>query len=159
EMDLTLTWTDDVGMQRQLSLMRPKKTFVAPPPKENPKLPSPEPVLDAPPEIGSAAQGSGMGTGLPGLSTHSKPPPRRFTPPYGASRASGSGPAGGGAGGDGLVLDAPAALSTGSKVSAAIIGLNPSDSLKGPIPPGSRSGEFSAAPSVGKASTGDVKGG
>jgi len=44
-------------------------------------------------------------------------------------------------------------------VNAAIIGLNPSESLKGPIPPGSRAGEFSAAPSVGKPSTGDVKGG
>lgn len=154
ELDVKLNWVDDAGVQRSLALMRPKKTFVAPPRKEAPKLPVPEPVLDEPPEVGSA--GAAQVARLPGMTTQNKPPPRRFTPPS-ERKASGAHGAGG-SGGDGVLLETPAALPSGSKLSAAIVGLNPSDNLNYPIPPGNRPAEFSAAPSIGKTSTGDVNG-
>jgi hypothetical protein len=50
-------------------------------------------------------------------------------------------------------------LSGASNLNAAIIGLNPSGPIPSMLPPGSRSAEFSAAPTVGTAATGDVKGG
>ena len=50
-------------------------------------------------------------------------------------------------------------LSGASNLNAAIIGLNPSGPIPSVLPPGSRSAEFSAAPTVGNTASGDVKGG
>ena len=150
EPEATLTWTDAGGVPRSLTTVRPKRAFVAPPKPDESKSAHPV-VLESAPELG--AQGATQLSKLPGpgVAIQTKLPSRRFTPPSGKSSS-----AGGGNGG--VDLDAPPELKGTSNLSAAIVGLHPTDKLEGPIPPGSRPGEFSAAPNVGKTSTGDVNG-
>jgi hypothetical protein len=148
EPELQLTWTDPSGAERSLSLLRQRR-FIPPPARERPKLPTPV-MLDAP--VDTALGTTAPPAGLPGLATSSKPPPKSFTPPSGR-KSSGSG-----SGAGGVSLEAPPSLQAGASVDAAIVGLNPADHLSGPIPPGSRPGQFSAAPTVGKTATGEVNG-
>ena len=147
EPDVTVTWTNDGGAVRSLTMMRPKRAFVAPPRPDASKSAKPV-VLESAPELGS--EGAAQLAKLPGLGIP-KAPSRRFTPPSGKASS-------GGGGGNGVSLDIPPQLSATSNLSAAIVGLRPSDRIDGPIPPGSRPGEFSAAPSVGKTATGDLNG-
>ena len=130
-------------------MMRPKRAFVAPPRPDASKSAHPV-VLESAPELGwkeppnyRSCQDSGF-------------PLRR---PRGASPRHPEGVHRGRRAGDGgAPLDIPPQLSATSNLSAAIVGLRPSERIEGPIPPGSRPGEFSAAPNVGKTSTGDVNG-
>jgi len=154
EPDLTLTWTEPGGLNRSLTLTRPKaRPFVAPP-KKDPRLPTSVVVLDGPPELGPGGA-AGPNALAAGLGTQPKLPGKPFNPPLGRASSSSSSSSGAGSGGSNLE-DAPNLAST-SNLSAAIIGLNPTDQASA-IPPGSRPAQFSVAPTVGKTSTGEVNG-
>ena len=149
EPSVILTWTEPSGLERSLTLMRPKaRPFVAP--KRAARTPpNPEPVrLEAAPELGPL--GPPQPNGLAGLTPHTKLPSKPFTPPVGRAQS--------GAGSAGSYLESPPSLPpAGSNLSAAIIGLHPTEK-EIPIPAGSRPGQFSTAPVVGEAATGDVHG-
>jgi Gram-negative bacterial TonB protein C-terminal len=148
EPSLVLTWTEPNGLDHSLTVLRPKaQPFVAPK-REARKLTSLEPVhLEAAPELGPV--GAAHPNGLAGLAPQNKLPSRPFTPPPGrASSGRGSGEPS---------LESPPNLPAGSNLNAAIIGLHPTDK-EIPIPAGSRPAQFSTAPTVGEAATGDVHG-
>jgi hypothetical protein len=123
------------------------KPFIAPP--SIPKPPAAEPLLAEPELTLTWTEQGGAPRSLTMLRT--KLPPKPFTPPSGRAR--------GAAGGAGPGLDSPPNLPASANLNAAIIGLHPTDQIQGPIPPGERAAEFSAAPKTGAASTGDVKAG
>jgi hypothetical protein len=129
----------------------PVRPFV-PPPSKSPKLaPGDAVVLEGPDQSVSLVAGNGGDVkGLPGLVGQQKVPAIPFTPP---SRGAASG-SGSGSGGPGL--ESAPNLPSGSNLSTAIVGLNPAATLTSPIPPGSRSAQFSTAPTVGRPATGDV---
>jgi hypothetical protein len=117
---------------------KPRKAFVPPPPSQQPpKLVIPVQTADVPlPD--AAITGAPMaraslpdGLGAPSFSKGAPPPP---SAPPGPANAAGNG-----------------------KVDIAVVGLHPND--KGPVPDGSRPGQFSKAPTVGELATGEVKGG
>ncbi len=155
EPEATLTWTEPGGISHSITTVRPKRAFIAPPKPDESKAAHPV-VLESAPELGS--EGAAQLSKLPGVGVTTKVPSRRYVPPSGNSSTGVAGGAGGRVGGKGVDLDAPPELRGTANLNAAIIGLNPTDRLVGPIPPGNRPGEFSAAPTVGKTSTGDVKG-
>jgi Gram-negative bacterial TonB protein C-terminal len=132
----------------------PARPFV-PPPSKSPKLaPGDAVVLEGPDQSVSLVAGNGGAIkGLPGPVGQQKVPAIPFTPP---SRSSASG-SGSGTGGPGL--ESAPNLASGSNLSTAIVGLNPTATLTSPIPPGSRSAQFSTAPNVGPPATGEVSGG
>ena len=161
EPDVKVTWTEEGGAERSVSFMRPKRTFIAPP-QAKPTTSAPRLTLESAPEVGSGGAGGAGGAAqvanLSGYGMPGRPAPKRFIPLAGAKPSGGGG--GGGTGGDGVALDVPPPeLSGGSGVSAAIVGLRPTDKLIGSIPSGNRPAEFSAAPKVGKTATGDINGG
>jgi hypothetical protein len=132
----------------------PARPFV--PPSKAPKLtPGDAVVLQGPDQSVSLLPGTGGEVkGLPGLvGGQQKVPAMPFTPP---SRGTASG-SGSGAGVPGL--ESAPSLPAGSNLSTAIVGLNPAATLASPIPPGSRTAQFSTAPNVGMPATGDVGGG
>lgn len=147
EPDITVMWTDPGGSERTLSVMRPKRAFVAPP-RAQPSTSPPRLTLESAPELGSG--GAVPIAKLPGFGMPGRPAAKRFTP------QSSTKPSGGG--GDGVALDIPPDLPGGSNLSAAIVGLHPSERLDGSVPVGNRPAEFSAAPKVGKTASGDVNG-
>jgi Gram-negative bacterial TonB protein C-terminal len=133
----------DVNKARQIQeqsveVPKPRKAFVPPPPSQQPpRLAIPVQTADVPLPDSSLA-GASMaratlpdGIGAPALSRGAPPPPNG---PPGPANAAGNG-----------------------KVDIAVVGLNPND--KGPVPDGSRPGQFSRAPTVGELATGEVKGG
>lgn len=133
-----------------LSPLRQKKAFVAPP--RQPKLPIPQSViLEGPPDL--AAGTSSVPSGAAGLTPRMKAPVRTFTPPSRGGRSLAQGPGGGG-----YSLESPPELPAGANLNTAIVGLNPADQLKGLLPEGARPAQFSAAPTVGEAATGDLSG-
>ena len=154
ELDVKVTWTDTAGVERTLSLLRPKRKFTAPPPQQRPKLASGQAiVLEDAPSLESTGPGPIVPGGVPGPAIPKRAPPRAFQPPSGGGAGA---PGGSGAGGP--AIESAPSLAGGSQWNAAIIGLNPTDKLNGPLPAGGRSGQFSAAPSVGKPSSGEVSG-
>jgi hypothetical protein len=117
---------------------KPRKAFVPPPPSQHPpRLVIPVQTADVPlPDASIAGATTARaalpeGIGAPAFSKGAPPPP---TAPPGPANAAGNG-----------------------KVDVAVVGLHPND--KGPVPDGSRPGQFSRAPTVGELATGEVKGG
>ena len=132
----------------------PVKPFV-PPPSKAPKLaPGDAVILEGPDQSASLEQGAGgEPKGLPQIVGQQKVPAIPFTPPSRGART------GSGAGNAGPGLESAPALPSGSNLSTAIVGLNPTGTLTDPIPPGTRHAQFSTAPNVGQSATGDVSGG
>jgi hypothetical protein len=117
---------------------KPRKAFVPPPPSQHPpRLVIPVQTADVPlPDASIAGATTARaalpeGIGAPAFSKGAPPPP---TAPPGPANAAGNG-----------------------KVDVAVVGLHPND--KGPVPDGSRPGQFSRAPTAGELATGEVKGG
>ncbi len=133
----------DVNKAREIQAQpvevpKPRKAFVPPPPSQQPpRLVIPVQTADVPlPEASIAGAPTARaalpdGIGAPAFSKGAPPPPN--APPGPASEA-----------GNG-------------RVDIASVGLHPSD--KGPVPDGSRPGQFARAPTVGELATGEVKGG
>jgi hypothetical protein len=117
---------------------KPRKAFVPPPPSQQPpRLVIPVQTADVPLPDASIT-GASMaraalpdGIGAPAFSKGAPPPPNG---PLGPANAAGNG-----------------------KLDIAVVGLHPND--KGPVPDGSRPGQFSQAPTVGELATGEVTGG
>ncbi len=126
-------------IQTQLvEVPKPRKAFVPPPPsQQQPRLAIPVQTAEVPlPDAsvtGAAMARAALpdGIGAPSFSQGAPPPPNA---PPGPANAEGNG-----------------------KVDIAVVGLHPND--KGPVPDGSRAGQFSRAPTVGELATGEVKGG
>lgn len=117
---------------------KPRKAFVPPPPSQRPpRLTIPVQTADVPlPDASIAGAPVARaalpeGIGAPSFSKGAPPPP---TAPPGPANAAGNG-----------------------KVDIAVVGLHPND--KGPVPDGSRPGQFAKAPTVGELATGEVTGG
>jgi hypothetical protein len=137
------------------------KRFVAPPVAI--KKPAPDPLL-AEPVLRLTTTGTASALApltLPSLPE--RPRAKPFIAPSATGRPRGPDPLLGepdpnlASTGTGLV---PGASPNGtSNLNAAIIGLNPAGPPPSALPPGSRSAEFSAAPTVGKTATGEVNGG
>ena len=123
-----------------IEVPKPRKAFVPPPPvKQEARLTIPVQTADVPIPDASVVGASAVkntlpdGLGAPVLSKGFAPPPNAAP---------------------GLV-NAPG----NAKVDIAIAGLHPADKLNGPLPNGTRAGEFSKAPIVGETATGEVRGG
>ena len=115
---------------------KPTKAFIPPPPsRQPPKLAIPVQTADVPsPDASITATPTARaalpeGIGAPSFSKGAPPPPNA---PPGPVNAAGNG-----------------------KVDIAVVGLHPD---KGPVPDGSRPGQFAQAPTVGEIATGEVKG-
>jgi len=133
----------DVNKAQQLDaqpveIPKPRKAFVPPPPSQRPpRLAIPVQTADVPlPDVSVAGAPTARaalpdGIGTAGLSKGAPPPPNA---PPGPANAAGNG-----------------------KVDIAVVGLHPND--KGPVPDGSRAGQFARAPTVGELATGEVTGG
>jgi TonB-like protein len=129
---------------------QPPRRF-QPTPQPAPQIPLRTPtIIDAPPP-GSVLGGSVQAPDVPSTAfTQSKIPPKRFVP-HAASR-----PGAEAGSGNPAVVSTPAPeISNADNVNMAIVGLHPSD-LPPPISAGSLPGQFSTAPKIGKASTGDL---
>ena len=121
-----------------IEVPKPRKAFVAPPvAKREPKLPVPVQASDIPmPEtsiVGSSAVKSALPAGMGTAVIANGPPPPPNAPP-GQTNEAGN-----------------------AKVDIAVASLHPSDK-PGPIPDGSRPGQFAQSPLVGELATGDVSG-
>ena len=123
--------------QQPVEVPKPPKAFVPPPPRQQPpRLVIPVQTADVPvPDAsitGTTAARATLpeGIGAPSFSKGAPPPPNA---PPGPTNAAGNG-----------------------KIDIAVVGLHPD---KGPIPDGSRPGQFSQAPTVGELATGEVRGG
>jgi TonB family protein len=142
---------------------KPAKPFVAPPAAT--RKPSPAPTL-AEPALRLAT--TGIASTLAPLTLPSLPAraqAKTFVAPSTTGKPRGSDPrlaepdSNLSGAGTGSVPGTVPNLSGASNLNAAIIGLNPSGPIPNVLPPGSRSAEFSAAPTVGNTASGDVKGG
>ena len=123
-----------------IEVPKPRKDFVPPPPVKHearlilPVQTAEVPVLDAS-IVGAAAAKNTLpdGLGAP-MSLKGFAPPPNATP-------------------------GPVTAAGNAKVDIAIASLHPAEKFNGPLPSGSRPGEFSKAPIVGETATGEVKGG
>ncbi len=122
-----------------VEIPKPRKAFVPPPPvKQEARLPIPVQTADVPlPDasiVGTPSARNALldGMGTPTFSKGVAPPPK--APP------------------------GPEAIAGNAKVDIAIASLHPAEKLNGPLPNGTRPGDFSKAPLVGDAATGEVKG-
>jgi hypothetical protein len=123
-----------------IDVPKPRKAFVPPAPsKQEPRLIVPVQTAEVPmPDasiVGTSSARNALpeGLGTAALSKGVAPPPN--APP------------------------GPMTTAGNAQVDIAIAGLNPAEKLTGPLPTGSRPGEFSRAPIVGEPATGEVKGG
>lgn len=125
------------AVAKAVEIPKPRKTFVPPPPSEKARLPLPVQTSDVPvpqPSIAGSTtprQALPEGFGTPVYSKGAPPPPDA---PPGATNNPGN-----------------------AKVDVAIASLHPSDK-PGPVPEGSRPGQFSQSPLVGDLATGEVSG-
>jgi outer membrane biosynthesis protein TonB len=123
-----------------LEVPKPVKTFVPPPAaKQQAQLEIPVATADVPMPDASITGSSSMRAALPegvGAPSFSKGAPPPSNAPPGSENTAGN-----------------------AKADIAIAGLHPSDKLNGPLPEGSRAGQFSKAPIVGEPATGEVGGG
>jgi hypothetical protein len=123
-----------------IEVPKPRKAFVPPPPVKRearltvPVQPADVPIPDAS-IVGTSSARNALpeGLGAPAFSKGMAPPPNA-TP-------------------------GPVTATGNAKVDIAIAGLNPAEKFNGPLPNGTRPGEFSKAPIVGETATGEVKGG
>jgi TonB family protein len=113
------------------------KAFVPPPLGQGPAA-SPA-FLPGAPQIAAAAAGNGSPAigDIVGAALAAKPAPKQFTVPRPATAPKAA-----------PLLEAPelAASALPSNLNAAVVGLQPSDRLNVPVPPGSRPAQFSAGP-------------
>jgi hypothetical protein len=119
---------------------RPRKAFVPPAPvKQEARLTVPVQTGDVPMPDASVLGASAVkntlpeGLGVPALSKGFAPPP--------------------------IATPGPVAAAGNAKVDIAIAALHPADKLNGPLPNGTRPGEFSKAPILGETATGEGRGG
>lgn len=122
-----------------IEVPQPRKAFVPPPSRAQPsRLTIPVAAAEVPmPDtsiVGSPSMRTVLpeGMGAPAFSKGAAPPSN--APP------------------------GPTTNAGNAKVDIAIAGLHPADKLTGPLPEGSRPGQFSKAPTVGETATGEVKG-
>jgi hypothetical protein len=125
------------ALEHPIEVPKPRKTFVPPKPSDRPsRAVIPVQTADVPVPSASITGLAPARTTLPdgigeaSISKGAPPPPKG---PPGPANANGNG-----------------------SVDIAVVGLHPE---KGPVPDGSRPGQFSQAPLVGELSTGEVKGG
>jgi hypothetical protein len=136
---------------------RPSLRQFTPPSAERPKT-TPALVLEPPPPEHAAAADLGDERILgelqrQGLAQGKRPPLKQFVAP--TSQPGASQPGNGS--GSSKVIEPPSlpgVAGSGGSGQGVIIGLNPADRFTVPIPLGSRSGEFSRAPSAGPPSSG-----
>jgi hypothetical protein len=140
---------------------RPSLRQFTPPSAERPKT-TPALVLEPPPpeHVSSADLGDERILGelqRQGLAQGKRSPLKQFVAPTSQPGASQPGTSPGNASGSSRVIEPPsmsAAAGSGGSGLGVIVGLNPTDRFTVPVPPGSRSGEFSRAPTAGPPSSG-----
>ena len=127
------------AVAKAVEVPKPPKAFIPPPPSkrearltvpvQTAEIPAPDASLLGPANVKNVLP---EGLGAAALSKGIAPPP---TAPPGAVTSPGN-----------------------AKVDVAVASLHPAEKLSGPLPEGGRAGEFSKAPIVGAAATGEVKG-